>query len=329
MINLLVCSHDPSNAVSFYRTYGPLSQIPDIASEFWDGRSSWDVFRWCDAVWIERPDHRHVQLVDLAKEMGLQVVADMDDDLLNLPGSNPLYSVYNSPRMRHGIGHCIQKADVVIASTQALADSLCVLGASPVVIPNGYDFQLFRKYDKMRPAVTKTVVWRGTHTHSGDVLPIRDQLLQVMGEHPDWKFVFMGDCPFMDLPKNAEHVPAMPIMEYHKHLYDLAPAFVIVPLEDNAFNRAKSNAAWIEATHAQAVCIAPKMPEWDRPGIRQVKASWYGEIDAAIRDLEDRDGVIQHRQQVVLSRKYIAEKLSLEKLAGDRENLLRATIDHV
>ena len=41
----------------------------------------------------------------------------------------------------------------------------------------------------------------------------------------------------------------------------------VVPLKDNLFNHAKSNLAWIEATCAGAMTLAPDWPEWRRPGV--------------------------------------------------------------
>lgn len=324
MKTLLVCSHDPANAVSFYRTYGPLNRLSRLLGFTmlpWDGRAVWDIVGQCDLIWIARPDERHVELVNLAKMMGIPVVCDLDDNLLAVPPTNPLFAIYQSPIRREGIGHCLRNADAVIVSTPALAKQIEVCGCEPVVIPNAYDDGMFPYALKMRPTVSKTVVWRGTHTHSGDVIPVRSQILQVMSEHPEWQFVSMGDCPFMELPKNGVHLPPMPLLEYHRKLYELAPAFVIVPLEESPFNAAKSSCAWLEATHAQSVCIAPRWDEWTKPGVRNIAASLYGELDAAISELEGRDGVIKHRNQVVASRHYIADRLTLE-----RTNKARAAI---
>lgn len=53
------------------------------------------------------------------------------------------------------------------------------------------------------------------------------------------------------------------IFGYFQRLIQLKPHFVVFPLEDNTFNRCKSNIAAIEATVAGAVCISPDyMPEF-------------------------------------------------------------------
>ena len=56
-------------------------------------------------------------------------------------------------------------------------------------------------------------------------------------------------------------------IDYHQFIRKIFPAICIVPLVNNAFNQAKSNIAWIEATSAGAVTLAPDMPEWRRPGV--------------------------------------------------------------
>jgi hypothetical protein len=53
---------------------------------------------------------------------------------------------------------------------------------------------------------------------------------------------------------------------YLARLSQIAPRYGIVPLTDNAFNRSKSNIAWLEMTWAGAVCLVPHWPEFDHPG---------------------------------------------------------------
>ncbi len=51
-------------------------------------------------------------------------------------------------------------------------------------------------------------------------------------------------------------------MKYFEILMDLKPEIMIVPLEDNKFNRGKSNIAWIEGTVAGASIITNDLPEF-------------------------------------------------------------------
>jgi hypothetical protein len=69
----------------------------------------------------------------------------------------------------------------------------------------------------------------------------------------------------------AERRKAVDIVDYHAILARMMPRIVVVPLSDSVFNHGKSNIAWIEATFAGGVCLAPDWPEWHRPGVVNYK----------------------------------------------------------
>ena len=87
-------------------------------------------------------------------------------------------------------------------------------------------------------------------------------------ELPD-KVHFLGGMPFsLSLDPNkyvsSSHVDAL---LYWKQVYMMAPKVFLFPLVDCFFNRAKSNICMIEALHAGALCVAPDLPEWRKPGV--------------------------------------------------------------
>jgi hypothetical protein len=100
----------------------------------------------------------------------------------------------------------------------------------------------------------------------------------------------------------------------------LGPWLHIVPLANNGFNRSKSNLAWLEATAAGAVVLAPALEEWQRPGIVNYKdASDFGNKLSRLMDEFNAPGC---HPNVTLSRAYIRENLSLRCLNAQRWEIL-------
>jgi hypothetical protein len=82
-------------------------------------------------------------------------------------------------------------------------------------------------------------------------------------------FIFMGSNPWylhksqVGLLSEVQHIPWQPnTVAYVDALFDVRPHFVVVPLQDNPFNRAKSNIAELEAQAAGAIAIVPDWEEW-------------------------------------------------------------------
>jgi hypothetical protein len=82
-------------------------------------------------------------------------------------------------------------------------------------------------------------------------------------------FIFMGSNPWylhkshVGLLSEVQHIPWQAnTVAYVDALFDIRPHFVVVPLQDNPFNRAKSNIAELEAQAAGAIAIVPDWEEW-------------------------------------------------------------------
>jgi hypothetical protein len=118
------------------------------------------------------------------------------------------------------------------------------------------------------------------------------------------------------------------IFSYMGVFRQLAPFIHIVGLEDNPFNRAKSNVAWVEASAAGAVVLAPDWPEWQRPGVqtytdpedfeRKLKALMLDYTKEEVRG----DGRELH-WRALESREFIAKNQTLRKTNETRIEILR------
>jgi hypothetical protein len=315
MKSLLYGTQDTEGAIAFYRgmdVFGFLSKSMDLMI-LPGGQLNRPIASLHNGVYLVRP-HREedIKVAMLCRKYHLPVWIDYDDDLLDVPMSNPASEYYNRQGLRDNIKWLIANADVVTVSTEHLAKRFNEFRkTSPCVpIPNAAHDLFMPMNEELAPR-NPIITWRGSNTHQADLETIHSFILKTQEQRPDLEFVFLGapDHRTLNLFKTKPRVfPSTAITDYLIQLKSLKPMFHIVPLEDNSFNRAKSNIAWLEATFAGAMVIAPKLPEFDLP--------------FAIENEFDIGFAEKHRADFVKeSRSFIKENLMLSKV-----NLMRKSI---
>ncbi len=346
-MNLLCSIPHPKDATSLYRGVGPFQQLgrTDRLRIMITNEMDWTTLKGADAVFFQRPalDDR-VAAVKMCKLNGKKVWIDYDDNLHAIPLCNRRYPTYGHPQIQHNIATMAAMADVLTVTTEHLADSFRKLivqfpkdnvfntdPAKVVIIPNAYDPEIQPNLAKAKKPRNKLVLWRGSDSHCKDLMLHTDEICSVIGANPDWKFEFLGE-PFwwtieaiqkIAKPQTVAVTRAMDPIEYFHYLDRQAPALMIVPLEDIAFNRSKSNIAWIEATAAGAVTLAPAWVEWSRPGVityndakdfgSKLQGFLSGQYDADLLWRQSRDYIVAER---MLAQVNDARRKILQKIAG-------------
>lgn len=334
MINILEVIPNPNDATSFYRGRLPLlrlqKQFPDkiMIHPYHNGTTNWDYILLFDLVFIQRPaDVYQFRVLSSAKNMGIPVWVDYDDLLCCIPKDNPAHDAYNSEKIDL-IGDFIKYADIVTVSTRALKHYLeqfykLVEKDKIKVIPNSFDLEIFNKNSVFRRS--KNIMWRGSHTHTNDIMEYSDEIISIMTQKKDWRINFYGYNPFFitNKTKNSTYIKSIPIDKYIGILHKLNNSICIVPLHDNAFNHSKSNIAWQEATYAGAVCLAPNWEEWNKPGIinYENKADFKIKLKAMIKGEYDLKRMHQKSWQ------FICNNLNLQKVNKLREEIIMHSLE--
>jgi hypothetical protein len=138
-------------------------------------------------------------------------------------------------------------------------------------------------------------MWRGTNSHQGDLQRYAIQLDDSIRQYPDVEFAFVGYDPWMI--KSAENVvvhESMDLFKYFKVLVESGPDILIVPLEDNAFNRCKSNIAQLEVARCGTTVIGPSWLEWDRDLTHMVYYDQCGGLRTAIQQAMEERAVLSY-----------------------------------
>lgn len=263
---------------AFYRSSGVLPYLDCPEYEVVNGSSildwNWSTFVSVDLFFCHRPcTQQHLDMMMLAKDMGVSVVIDFDDNLFAVTQDNPTHQFYQD--MRLNILKSLRISDEIWVTTEAVKVAYEKFKpGGVVVIPNSHNDYLLKNKRPFNPH-TKHVMWRGGQTHEADVYSVADELIKVVNEHKDWTFNFFGHA-FTYLEQRCQQnyirTPMMTTMQYFKALEDYNPNIFICPLVDNEFNRGKSNIAWIEATYGGAAFFGNKaLPEFNN--------EWIGDIN--------------------------------------------------
>jgi hypothetical protein len=264
----------PENAVSHYRgigVFGPLSrQFPDVQIAYSEAKNITPDIAGCyDWVFSHRPgSDAEINAIYLCYRLGVRVWIDLDDLVWQIPAGNPVQGQYTQ-KIHTNLHHAMSMATLVTCSTKYLAEQTSqVFNVRAVVVPNAWNEHLFQPHGE--PTQTPyegriRVLWRGSNTHDADLM----HFVTAFKDRENVDFIFMGSNPWylhkshVGLLSEIQHIPWQPnTVAYVDALFDIRPHFVVVPLQDNPFNRAKSNIAELEAQAAGAIAIVPDWEEW-------------------------------------------------------------------
>jgi glycosyltransferase involved in cell wall biosynthesis len=271
---VLIVLSNANDAGSWYRGIGPWAAIhkAGLAEVWYSPNPKWQEVKSVDAVFMLRPCTKELKPAgQAAKDFGVPLIVDYDDDLLNVPSDNPSHPFFALPEVRENYKEFLQGADAVITSTPFLRERLLELTPNKkvYVVPNAFDPCLLRfRRDLPRQ---NSVCWRGTSTHDRDVASVADEIVRSAAWFKDHLWIFMGadPAPWACSDRIAKKllVPKLDLMPYFKAIFALSSKVMIVPLADQGFNRCKSNIAAIEGAFAGAAVLAPDWEEWRLPGV--------------------------------------------------------------
>lgn len=322
MIKIIASTPAKADGTSFYRMWGIFKSLSKLIKfEIIELPTSyqWPFLKDVDIFFLHRPFRADfIPVIRYAKELGAKVWIDHDDNLFTLPPENPSYDIYNKENVKNDMFKILKEADIITVSTEELRKFFDSKGFfNTQVIPNALD----DKFPNSAPVNAfnekKNFFWRGTPTHHGDLYDFQNEIFKAMGE-TDSVWNFFGYNPYFVTRlfplERWKYYEPQDIIQYFKIIKHLKPHIMHVPLSDNYFNHCKSNIAWIEATMAGAVTVAPDWQEWQRPGVLNYKTP--EEYQQILTNLPEN---LKDKWQE--SRDYIQENLLLSKV-----NLLRKQI---
>lgn len=235
-----------------------------------------------------------LNLIKTLRRNGKIIVADYDDDPLNVSPWNPSYrftgtkevayqwqdgtvdmlwsedmvggkgetgffNIERNIKQRDLFSVNFKKADLVTTTTDVLAESLNKINPNIAVLPNLVDFGMYPECELVKKKLR--IGWQGGSSHYEDLWLIVEPMKTILKRHPDITFVYFGDMRmaglFKDFPQNQ--------VEYHSWVdhkvypYKLALLNLdigLCPVADNIFNRSKTAIKYFEYSVYKMVTIA-------------------------------------------------------------------------
>lgn len=324
-MRILFFTHNTIDSCSFYRSGGI---APDLAHQTgWDieTRSLKDsLFHWeslsrYDLVMMQRPyTHDALTMGFYIKKLGIPLWVDHDDNVLALPRENRMASSMTN-KAKNTFREILQVADVVSVTTPAMVQEFKEYNHNIHVIENAHNDRLF---GAKRSAIKRSdmILWRGSDTHVKDIMLYAGPIEKAIQNFPSHTFVFAGFDPWMIAKfDNLETLPSTDPILYFETMIRLAPKLLHVPLRNTLFNRCKSNIAWLEATYFGAVCLAPMIEEWIKPGALNYADGndYYDWLSSVIK------GEVDLEKYVNISWDYICDNLLLSKINCKRIEIIK------
>ena len=266
------------DASSWYRIQGVLPYInhPELTLESIQNINvgSWASYIKTDVLIIQRAFNiHHVGYIYQAKIMGIKVILDYDDDVLNIPDHNPAHGTYVENRQY--VLDSLRMVDEIWVSTEAIKESFLPYNKNIHVIPNAHNDFVF-KVENKKPFnfKNKKVFYRGGDTHRMDLHEHCEDLVNIAHNNPDWKFMYMGVLGNEEFFRaniknlNVSVTSKLPFIQYMDYICNLNAMVAICPLEIHKLNQAKSNCSWLESTYAGSCFFGKKsLPEFNKPFI--------------------------------------------------------------
>lgn len=189
---------------------------------------------------------------------------------------------YKYPPFREPFKQTLAAMDGLTVTTPWLAEHYGPLvdTDNTHILPNCYDPE---EWADLKPAPRTdypSILWAGSMAHNGNLLVVRDALLQVFKEIPTAKLHIIGDvnlpifhndkCHCDRCKGTGRRLPQdrlvkhgwYSIPDYRKALMDCGAWVGIAPLEDNSFNKAKSHIRWMEYSLAGIPSVCSPLPEY-------------------------------------------------------------------
>jgi len=326
MAEILFLTIQNADTCAFYRSSGVIKDLrrktdDNITLIQWDqANMNWSLITQFDLIMMQRPFSREsLNLCNYIKQCNIKLWIDYDDNLFAVNPENQTYALYNNPDIQKNIQGILKLADVVSVPTEYLRQVYIEFQKNIVVVPNAFNDLLFKR-PELKPR-TNHCVWRGPEAHIFDLMNYNRELSQIVKDFSEWRFIFMGFSPwFLADTNNKANIPSMDVVMYFKTLFDLAPSCMHVPLHDNAFNRAKSNIAYIEGSYAGAVCVVPAW--WNVPGALSYTdgVSFSEAIRAILKGEVDKIAMNK------IAWEYIMDCLALSKVNVERLQLINSLL---
>ncbi|MBC8017590.1 MAG: glycosyltransferase, partial [Verrucomicrobia bacterium] len=255
-INVAILSLEgPGDACARIRLRAPLDKLGETLSYSWAASvtgqqcsTDLDMIDSADLIVVQRfyPRNGTVPFLERALNSGKPVIYEADDLLFDLPDSNHLKPW--AAETAELLETFLPRFSAITVSTPQLKEAFSRFNSNVFVLPNMLDYSLFHPVSN-RNDTKITIGFCGTNTHALDLSLIDDaifRIAQTYGDKVDFLFMGYAGQHHAKLPGFRYVDFELGYQSYAQKLAGLNIDIALIPLEDNPFNRCKSNIKWLE-----------------------------------------------------------------------------------
>jgi len=186
---------------------------------------------------------------------GAKFVLDLDDDPDHVNPDHPDFKLLEEKKpMRLRM---VKMADHIVVATEEIKQSIEYLNPYITVIPNAIDPAIWKVKRKRRKDGKIKIVWISSGSHFADLDIVESLVDPIKEKYPNVEFHLAG--MFENDVKGDRifhHMGTDGYDEFPQFFADLDPDIAIAALNDNQFNRCKSNIKWMEAAMLKVPVVA-------------------------------------------------------------------------
>jgi glycosyltransferase involved in cell wall biosynthesis len=277
------------------------------------------------------------------KKLGKYLVYDIDDDIFNIPPSNPVYR-YIRADQQEAAKAIMELADVITTPSEVIKERFGFQNKT-IVIPNAID--LDDGWVKLigndvadtqalgSPDENRRILWAGSATHGQDWVQCVGAVDEVMRQNDDVRLVVLGFLPdilrsFIEdanrpwWNKRVEFMDFVDVETYCKIAKHIRADVAIAPLEDTLFNQAKSCLKFVEYTAIGAPCVASNVTpykeviEHGKSGfLADEMDEWIEHMQYVLDHPKDRMSVVRE------ARKTVTESYNIKRVIENWKKVFR------
>lgn len=330
----------------YYRVQLPakfLNKLEDVHFKIATQYSNQDI-AWSDIVVLQKQTNsKALPFVQYAKSVGKKVIVEVDDDYFNIPSCNPAYKYYVGKEK--DLINFYSMSDAITVTTHHLAKELSKYNPNTYAIPNSLDIAMLDNFKNMseydlnkhtqylgidqknisleeaKSMMENKVVlgWGGSPTHYKDVEQVTEALLKLTSENKNIIVVMVG-CATDTLLNKLRYdqlmlVKPVPIFNYSQLLSSMKWDIGICPIEDNLFNRSKSNLKFLEFAINGFSCVCSNVENYAKTVTHgfdglladNTTSSWYSNLKKLIEDVDFRKTIAKNGEVTVRTKFSMSE----------------------
>lgn len=257
-------SESPSGACHRYRVALPIQALNATGKVQARYSEKWEPAVAKDDLYVFHRNHlkEAIQLLHkLSQTEKRPVVYDMDDNIMQIPESNPVFNLcMHEPKIPWNQIISMRFASAVSVSCEGLRSAYAALNERIQVLPNCISLEECQDVEPILSRQKLFIFWGGSPTHGEDLEMLHDVIPVIQQRHGKRvEFVVMGDLDF------SASVPVLviPFGSYQLFQQVMRSCDIgLAPMVDNLFNRGKSDLRIKELASMRLAIVASPVGEY-------------------------------------------------------------------